>query len=269
MNIESHLLAGGDVSQVECLNAGGEITPRFLVFHYTAGRDLDSSVRSLCTRKPSGNASAHLVVGRDGKVVQLVPFNREAWHAGVSAWRGATGLNRCSIGIELDNAGRLQRAGSRYLAWFGAAYPEDEVIVATHKHERADACWHAYTEAQIAVARELADLLVAAYRLEDVVGHDDIAPGRKSDPGPAFPLDSIRSRVLGRGDASPRKYRVTADLLNIRAGAGSGFPPVAPPLPEGAIVAELEAGDQWYRVQVVGGSGVQGWVSSRFVAPVP
>lgn len=268
MIIESHRLAGDEVTQRPSENCGGELKPRFLVFHYTAGRDLDSSVASLCTKKASGNASAHLVVGRDGRIVQLVPFNVVAWHAGVSAWRGVTGLNDYSIGIEMDNAGKLLKLGAGYTAWFGAPIPAAEVVVARHKHEDVESGWHAYTETQIETAQKLAALLVEAYKLEDVIGHEDIAPGRKTDPGPAFPLESIRSRVAGREAVSPRKYRVTADLLNIRSGPGSGYAPVAAPLQEGTELAELEARDQWYRMQVVGGSGAQGWVSSRYVAPI-
>src|SRR3712207_3108466 len=72
-----------------------------IVVHYTAGRSAKSSASTLS--RPGSGVSAHLVVGRGGELFQLVPFDTVAWHAGASAWKGRTGLNRYSIGIEIDN----------------------------------------------------------------------------------------------------------------------------------------------------------------------
>ena len=196
LRIENHRLFGDHVSFRASPNCGGELKARFLVFHYTAGRSAASSIESLCTRKPSGNASAHLVLSRDGRIVQLVPFDVVAWHAGTSHWNGLVGLNRASIGIELDNAGALDRVGDKFIAWFGSEYGAGDVMLAEHKHGGGTRPWHAYTEAQIERALELAQLLVEHYGLEGVLGHEDIARGRKQDPGPAFPLEAIASRAL-------------------------------------------------------------------------
>jgi N-acetylmuramoyl-L-alanine amidase len=196
--IENHRLIGDGVSFRATPNCGGELKARFLVFHYTAGRSADSSVESLCTRKPQGNASAHLVVSRDGRIVQLAPFNIVTWHAGVSQWNGLVGLNRASIGIEMDNAGWLNRVGDKFIAWFGKEYGAGDVMLAEHKHGGGTRPWHVYTEVQIERAHELAKLLVDYYGLQDVLGHEDIARGRKQDPGPAFPLAAIAGRALDR-----------------------------------------------------------------------
>jgi N-acetylmuramoyl-L-alanine amidase len=198
LRIENHRLIGDGVSFRATPNCGGELKARFLVFHYTAGRSADSSVESLCTRKPQGNASAHLVVSRDGRIVQLAPFNIVTWHAGVSQWNGLVGLNRASIGIEMDNAGWLDRVGDKFIAWFGKEYGAGDVMLAEHKHGGGTRPWHVYTEVQIERAHELAKLLVDHYGLQDVLGHEDIARGRKQDPGPAFPLVAIAGRALGR-----------------------------------------------------------------------
>jgi N-acetylmuramoyl-L-alanine amidase len=190
LRIENHKLVGDQVSHRDTPNRGGAMNPSYLVLHYTAGRSLESSVESLCTRKPQGNASAHVVLGRDGRIVQLAPFNIVTWHAGVSQWAGLVGLNSHSIGIEMDNAGLLKRVGSQYQAWFGKVYPEDEVMLAAHRNGGPVSPWHAYTEVQIERAIELADLLVEHYGLQDVLGHEDIAPGRKDRPRPGFPARS-------------------------------------------------------------------------------
>jgi N-acetylmuramoyl-L-alanine amidase len=185
-------------------NHGGALSrPRFLVMHYTAGRSADSAAKWLCN--PAAKASAHLVIGKDGAVKQLLPFNVVAWHAGKSEWRDGeklyTGLNKCSIGIELDNPGRLVRQGARWRSLaLGTDYDDADGVTLTHKNEAQPSGWHLYPTAQLDAAFEIAQLLVETYGLKDVIGHDDVAPGRKSDPGPAFPMESFRSRLFGRSD---------------------------------------------------------------------
>jgi N-acetylmuramoyl-L-alanine amidase len=248
------------------------VRPRFLVLHYTAGRSATSAIDSLCTRKPQGNASAHVVMARDGTITQLAPFDVVTWHAGVSQWDGVVGLNNASIGIEMDNAGALERIGDRFVAWFGAEVAADQVLLAAHKHGGPVRPWQAYTEAQIERCLELAEVLVPRYGIGEILGHDDIARGRKLDPGPAFPLAAIASRALGRADDAPPRYAVTASALNIRKGPDAAFDPVAPPLVRGTRVALLEAGDRWSKVEVLDTDGrptdVEGHVHNAFIARV-
>ncbi len=180
--------------------SSGTITPRFLIIHYTAGRSAESSVSWF--KNPDAKASAHLVIGRDGSITQMVGFNRKAWHAGKSRWGDIVGLNSHSIGIELDNAGELtHKAGGGWTAWFGKTYDDTDVVVANHKHDApgtAPSGWHAYTEAQLDALMDVVAVLQAKYKFEAVLGHDDIAPGRKRDPGPAFPMASVTARHEGR-----------------------------------------------------------------------
>jgi len=269
LSIKNHRLVGDRVTFRATPNHSGELKARYLVFHYTAGQSAESSIASLCTRKPQGNASAHLVLARDGRIVQLVPFNVIAWHAGVSQWNGLVGLNQASIGIEMDNAGALSRVGDKFVAWFGKEYAASDVMLAEHKHGGGVRPWHAYTEVQIERALELVELLVDHYGLEDVLGHEDIARGRKQDPGPAFPLASIASRTLGRSDDVPPRYVVTADILNIRKGPDASFEPVAPPLKRGTVVLLLQPADRWSKVEVEGPTDIEGWVNNSFIVRAP
>ena len=264
--IEDHRLVGGGVSFVETPNKGGELTPRYLVMHYTAGKSAKSSINWLTN--PDAKASAHIVLGRDGSICQLAPFNVKTWHAGVSHWDGVSGLNSCSIGIEMDNAGPLKKVGDRYQAWFGTMYGEDQALYAKHRLDEESRWWHAYTEVQIRKAVELAQLLVRQYDLKDVIGHEDIAPERKRDPGPAFPLEHVRARVLGRVEEEPERYTVTASLLNIRSGPGVEFPPAADPLRRGTTVSLLEKRDRWNKVELVEDGDIEGWVHNQFLAKV-
>ncbi|MFC1492026.1 N-acetylmuramoyl-L-alanine amidase, partial [Nitrospinota bacterium] len=82
MEIHNHFLEGKSVDRTETPNRGGEITPRLLIFHFTAGKSAESAIRWLCD--PEARASAHLVIGREGRITQLAPFNIKTWHAGKS-----------------------------------------------------------------------------------------------------------------------------------------------------------------------------------------
>lgn len=269
LSIRNHRLTGDNLVFRQTPNVGGSLKPRFVILHYTAGSSLDSSVTSLCTKKPQGNASAHIVVGRDGRIVQLASFDTVTWHAGVSQWAGLNGLNQYAIGIEMDNAGLLHREGDRFVSWFGKAFAEKDVVLAAHRFGGGVQPWHAFPQAQIERVLELCELLVGHYGLQDVLGHEDIARGRKTDPGPAFPLQAVQARALGRGtDAIPRML-VNASLLNIRGGPGAEFDKVAPALKRGTEVLVLEPQDRWSRVAVVGVTDLEGWVCNDFLAPLP
>ncbi|MGH8370908.1 MAG: 1,6-anhydro-N-acetylmuramyl-L-alanine amidase AmpD, partial [Gammaproteobacteria bacterium] len=98
--------------------------------------------------------SAHLLIRRDGEVLQFVPFHRRAWHAGVSVFEGRTACNDFSIGIELEGS--------------------DEIPYEDHQYEVLEA-----------VTRSLMQSYPAIIPAR-IVGHSDIAPGRKTDPGPTF-----------------------------------------------------------------------------------
>jgi N-acetylmuramoyl-L-alanine amidase len=263
LSIENDRLVGDDVSFVETPNKGGDLSPRYLVFHYTAGKSAQSSIDWLTN--PEAKASAHLILARDGSICQLAPFNVKTWHAGVSNWDGVSGLNSCSIGIEMDNAGPLKKVGDKYQAWFGTLYGEDQVIYAKHRFDDESRWWQAYTEVQIQRALELAQLLVRHYDLKDVVGHEDIAPERKRDPGPAFPLEHVRAMVLGRSEEEQVRYRVMASSLNIRSGPGVEFSSVAEPLKQGTAVVLLEKRDRWSKVELVENGDIEGWVRNTFL----
>jgi N-acetylmuramoyl-L-alanine amidase len=163
------------------------LTRRFLVMHFTAGASALSSIAWWRDPKAQG-ACAHFVIERDGTIYQCRPCNRTAGHAGRSEWTDPKtgisyqGLNACSIGIELANG------GDAYPSKFSNLKP----TTAKHKNGGTVKDWETYPAAQIAACETLSKALVEHYHLDDVIGHEDIAPARKSDPGPAFPMIQIR-----------------------------------------------------------------------------
>ena len=107
--------------------------------------------------------SSHFFIRRDGELIQFVPCTQRAWHAGVSAWCGRTGCNDFSIGIELEGSDTTP-----------------------------------FTDAQYASLNQLTAAIHAAYPIQAIQGHADIAPGRKTDPGPYFDwarLEALKPRT--------------------------------------------------------------------------
>ena len=181
-SIVNHRLMGGGVIHLECpKNRRGLGEPDMIILHYTAGSSAISSAKFLV--RPDVKASAHVVIGRDGQVIQLVPFNIEAWHAGKSSYRGRNELNHYSIGIELDNLGQLRLEGGKFVAECGKEVPVKEVY--TEDSGEVPTYWHDYTDVQMRVLNEVCGLLVDTYPIGDIVGHSDVTP-RKVDPGPAL-----------------------------------------------------------------------------------
>jgi len=172
---------------------GGKIEPQFVVIHYTAGGSAAGSLRAM----ERFGLSAHLVLDRDGKATQTVAFNRAAWHAGRSEWMGVSGLNKHSIGIEVCNYGWLkpQPDGTYQRPGETPVFTADQVLVADHPNGWPKACgWELYPEPQLAALEAICAALLVAYPgIRDICGHDEIAPGRKQDPGPAMPMARLRA----------------------------------------------------------------------------
>lgn len=181
---------------------GGEITPTLLLIHFTAGGHASGSIEWL-TRQDDSFLSAHLVVSRAGEITQLVPFNRRASHAGVSEWKGQKWCNNFSIGIEIANWGLLKGKADalNFLAWNGKSLvPSSQVVEATHKYGKPSGYWETFPKAQYEAVVIVSRMLFEAYpSLVDIAGHDDVAPGRKIDPGPAWPMDQFKQDVLFMG----------------------------------------------------------------------
>lgn len=127
-----------------------------LVFHYTGMQSAQAALQRLCD--PEWQVSAHYLVEEDGTIWSLVDEGKRAWHAGVACWRGNSNINARSIGIEMVNPG----------------------------HEFG---YCAFPDAQIAAVQILSLGILGRHPIpaRNVVGHSDVAPTRKSDPGEFFP----------------------------------------------------------------------------------
>lgn len=142
----------------------GEVS--LLLLHYTGMTSGEEALQRLCD--PRAEVSAHYVVDEDGTILQLVPESRRAWHAGRSYWKGERDINSRSIGIEIVNPG----------------------------HENG---YRPFPEAQVAAVIDLARDICARHAIapQDVLGHSDVAPERKEDPGELFPWDRLALAGVG------------------------------------------------------------------------
>ena len=129
---------------------------KFIILHYTGMKKESSAIKKLCDEK--SNVSAHYFIKKNGNILNLVPDLYEAWHAGISSWKSFKSLNKYSIGIEIQNSG--------------------------HDHFNEN-----YKVAQIHSLRKLIRKLINEYRInsKNILGHSDISPDRKKDPGEKFP----------------------------------------------------------------------------------
>lgn len=184
MKIIDHWLEG--VKRDPITSQGPMPVRRCLVIHFTSGASAASSVTAMRER----GVSAHIAIDRDGAITQCVPFNEKAAHAGRSRWQDPkTGqkfgtANAYAIGIELANAGDDSALALRWTKL--------PLTRAKHRNGGPVESWEAFPAAQVAACTEVARAVVERYNLDDITGHDCIAPERKNDPGPAFPMEILR-----------------------------------------------------------------------------
>ena len=140
---------------------------KFIIIHYTGMHNELSAINRLCNTK--AKVSAHYFIKKNGLVLNLVPPLYEAWHAGKSCWKGFKSLNKYSIGIEIQNSG--------------------------HNNN-----FEKFSKKQIISTKKLLRYLIVEYKinLKNVLGHSDIAPDRKKDPGEKFPWKELAKSKLSR-----------------------------------------------------------------------
>jgi len=138
---------------------------KFIIIHYTGMKKESAAIKRL--QDPKSKVSSHYLIKRNGEIINLVPDLFEAWHAGASSWKHFKSINKNSIGIEITNPG--------------------------HQHG-----YKRFSKKQIFSLQKLLKILVKKYRIkkEYILGHSDVAPGRKKDPGEKFPWEMLAKNKL-------------------------------------------------------------------------
>ena len=156
---------------------------RHIILHYTAMESCKDALEHVCYKK--NKVSSHFLISKNGDIFYLVDIKKRAWHAGESYWKGLQDLNSSSIGIEIDNSGHH-------------IYNED------------------YNHLQIESLCELIKKLSVDYNIlsKNILGHSDIAPFRKIDPGEKFPWQTLNQKKLSY---FPKIYTKNIELKSNKA----------------------------------------------------
>ena len=138
---------------------------KFIIIHYTGMKKESVAIKRL--QDPKSRVSSHYLIKRNGEIINLIPDLFEAWHAGVSSWKNFKSLNKNSIGIEITNPG--------------------------HQHG-----YKKFSKKQIFSLQKLLKILLKKYKIKKkyILGHSDISPGRKKDPGEKFPWKMLAKNKL-------------------------------------------------------------------------
>ena len=139
---------------------------KFIIIHYTGMKKESDAIERL--QNPKSKVSSHYLIKKNGEILNLIPDLYEAWHAGVSSWKNFRSLNKNSIGVEISNPG--------------------------HQHG-----YRSFSSKQILSLQRLLKYLIKKYKINNkfVLGHSDISPNRKKDPGEKFPWKKLAKKNLG------------------------------------------------------------------------
>ena len=161
---------------------------KFIIFHYTGMKKESDSIKKLTDIK--SKVSCHYLIKSNGEIVAMVPDLYEAWHAGVSSWKNFKSLNNHSIGIEISNPGH-------------------------------DYNYKKFSKKQTQSLKKLSQFLIKKYRInqKNILGHSDIAPTRKKDPGEKFPWKYFAKLGIGNWHSLSnqilvKKRRKKLNLIN-------------------------------------------------------
>ena len=165
---------------------------KFLIFHYTGMKKESDAIRRLTNIQ--SEVSSHYLIKNNGEVVVLVPDLYIAWHAGKSSWKNFNSLNKTSIGVEISNPG--------------------------HAHN-----YKKFSKKQIDSILKLSKFLINKYHidLKNILGHSDIAPSRKQDPGEKFPWEYLARKKVGLWHSLSNKILKKNRILEIDSSSRNCF----------------------------------------------
>lgn len=169
------------------------VKPEYIIIHYTANCNHKSVIDHF--KSWIHKVSAHYVIQTNGTIVETVHPDHAAWHAGKSSWKNNSEMNIYSIGIELINPGFTDKNSKPCPETNENNWTMQDCI----EIEGSPNCWYAFSKKQIQSLIELCKDLIQKYHIDpyNILGHSDIAPDRKIDPGPLFPWQLLSQYGIG------------------------------------------------------------------------
>jgi N-acetylmuramoyl-L-alanine amidase len=210
MTITNHKLDGA--TYVPTVHIAGTINPELIVVHDATHHlqkypHKNSVVHYL--KRNTRKVAYHVLLERDGSVVQMAPFNRKVHHAGRSSWKGKDSCNEFSIGVAMANPGPLKGTPENAKSWFNQWYDQGVVRKKSALHGSSE-LWLQYTDAQLETLQRIVSELKATYNIEDVAGHYQVSPGRKIDTSPLLDLKSLGQTEPPEVEIQPECHQVLA-----------------------------------------------------------
>lgn len=227
MKIVNNRLVGGGVKFMQSPNTSGSIKAfKFLLVHDDFGASMAGTESWILN--PESKVSYHVLVGKKGEVTQFVDFNKRAYHAGKSTWKGLSDLNWYSIGVAMQNRNK-----------------------------------EPYTEEQIAKYIEVCKVIADHYGIKEAVGHKQVSPGRKFDPNDHFPWSKLNEAVFGiKTDNTAFKTKMTSTDVNLRSSPGTNKPPIET-IKKSTFVKVFRVVDSsWSEVEV---NGKKGFMATNYL----
>lgn len=273
--IKNHKLYkdGKQVNWFPTKNKSGVIKPLYIVVHDTASPLSPQGDINWLAGIGNNGSSAHFVVARDGNITQLSNCNVGTWHAGQSKWNGKSNCNSFTIGIEIDNPGKMIKVGTnQYKSYYGILVDDDKVdFVLAQTPQHGSGYWATYTPQQIEAVIGMCQAMIKFYGCTEIITHWQISPGRKVDTNPLFPLEMVRERAFGNRSVKftvqpeikfVEDATVLVDNLNLRATPQMGQN-IITELSKGTRVDVQGLEGDWYRVMLSDNRG--GYLYKNFI----
>lgn len=139
---------------------------------------------------------AHILINRDGLVSQFIPFNEKIAHPIDGSWDGTGDLASRSVTIMFENYGRLSKRGEEFVSACGQVIGTSDVFTGIHQNEESLSYWQKFTDSQVQLAEKIIRCLSSTYQVKYILGYEEVCPGLQTDPGPAFPLEIMRRKIM-------------------------------------------------------------------------
>ena len=206
----------------------------------------------------------HVLIDRDGLVTQFIPFNQQLPTTISGSWDGLKDLTSRSIILTFVNHGRLQKQNEQFVAADGVALDKTDVFTGIHQNEESLSYWQKFTDSQIAVAEKIIHCLTSAYQVKYILGYEEVCPGLQTDPGPAFPLEIIRRKVMKdqvREVGNVPNFKNISDQIDLSTILRNGAQDLKTDR-NARIVNIRRKNGGWYKVNIdLGGFIKEEWVS--------
>lgn len=217
-----------------------------------------------CKNEHNVELDSHVLINRDGSVYQSIPFDKQVDADIAGSWEGLSDLRSKSVIITLENCGRLDKKADKFYSGCGRTFDTNDVFTGIHQNEETLSYWQKFTNSQVQIAEKIIRCLTSTYQVKYILGNEEVCPGLQKDPGPAFPLEILRRRIVRENMLHNHQNTSEADPsgrfdLNAILGRQQSY---SPENKNARIVNIRKKNGGWYKLNIdLGGFIKEEWVS--------